>query len=82
MSVTLRNGAGEEVVTAPGKAVLGHPANAVLWLMSKGVVLKPGDLVSVGSFGPLTPSAKMQGGASVTYTGLPGNPSVSVTFSQ
>ena len=55
MSVTLTNGAGEEIVTAPGKAVLGHPANAVLWLVSKGIALEEGDLVSVGSFGPLTP---------------------------
>ena len=82
MSVTLRNGAGEEVVTAPGTAVLDHPANAVLWLMSKGVTFKVGDLISVGSFGPLTPSAKMKGGASVTYTGLPGDPTVSVSFTQ
>lgn len=82
MSVTLRNGADEEVVTAPGKAVLGHPANAVLWLLGKGIYLKEGDLISVGSFGPLTPSAKMKGGATATYTGLPGDPSVSVTFSE
>jgi 2-oxo-hept-3-ene-1,7-dioate hydratase len=80
MSVTLKNGVGEDVVTAPGKAVLGHPANAVLWLMSKGVKFKAGDLISVGSFGPLTPSAMMKGGASVTYTGLPGDPTVSVRF--
>ncbi|WP_299881978.1 hydratase [uncultured Sulfitobacter sp.] len=81
MSVTLTNGAGEDVTTAPGKAVLGHPANAVLWLVSKGIALQEGDLVSVGSFGPLTPAAKMKGGASVTYQGLPGDPTVSVTFS-
>lgn len=80
MIVTLRNGAGEEVITASGKAVLGHPANAVLWLMSKGITLQKGDLISVGSFGPLTPSAKMKGGASVTYMGLPGDPVVTVTF--
>lgn len=82
MSVTLKNGAGEDVVTAPGKAVLGHPVNAVLWLLGKGVRLQKGDLISVGSFGPLTPSAKMKGGASVTYTGLPGDPTISVTFTQ
>ena len=82
MIVTLRNGAGEEVATAPGRAVLDHPANSVLWLMSKGITLQKGDLISVGSFGPLTPSAKMKGGASVTYSGLPGDPVVSVTFSE
>ncbi|MGJ8626761.1 MAG: 2-keto-4-pentenoate hydratase [Sulfitobacter sp.] len=82
MIVTLRDGAGEVIVTAPGAAVLGNPANSVLWLMSKGITLQKGDLISVGSFGPLTPSAKMNGGASVTYSGLPGDPVVSVTFTQ
>lgn len=80
MIVTLRDGSGEVVVSAPGNAVLGNPANSVLWLMSKGITLKKGDLISVGSFGPLTPSAKMKGGARVTYSGLPGDPAVSVTF--
>ncbi|MGJ8616929.1 MAG: 2-keto-4-pentenoate hydratase [Sulfitobacter sp.] len=82
MIVSLRDGSGDVIVTAPGKAVLGNPANSVLWLMSKGITLQKGDLISVGSFGPLTPSAKMKGGASVTYTGLPGDPEVTVTFTQ
>ncbi len=82
MTVTLRDGTGAEVATAPGAATLGHPANSVLWLMSKGITLHKGDLISVGSFGPLTPSAKMNGGASATYVGLPGDPVVSVTFTQ
>lgn len=59
---------------------MGHPANAALWLKSKGIEFKPGDLISVGSFGPLFPPAKGNGGASVTYDGLPGNPTVSVNF--
>ena len=80
MTVTLRAADGEVLAEAPGAAVLGHPANAALWLMSKGVVFEPGDLISVGSFGPLVPPAKGKGGASVTYTGLPGDPTVSVTF--
>jgi len=82
MIVSLRDGSGEVIVTAPGKAVLGNPANSVLWLMSKGITLKKGDLISVGSFGPLTPSAMVKGGASVSYTGLPGDPDVTVTFTQ
>lgn len=82
MTVTLTDGAGETVVSVPGKAVLGHPANSVLWLMKSGVELKAGDLISLGSFGPLTPSAKMNGGASVRYDGLPGTPTVSVTFTE
>ncbi|MBE1285156.1 MAG: hydratase [Rhodobacteraceae bacterium] len=80
MTVTLSAGDGTILAQAPGKAVLGHPANSVLWLMSKGIELKPGDLVSVGSFGPLVPPQKAAGGARVSYAGLPGDPEVSVTF--
>jgi len=80
MTVTLRAADGEVLAQVPGKAVMGHPANSVLWLMSKGVEMKPGDLISVGSFGPLVPPAKGKGGATVSYQGLPGDPGVSVVF--
>ncbi|MEW2918985.1 fumarylacetoacetate hydrolase family protein [Ruegeria sp. ANG10] len=80
MTVTLRAADGEVLAQAPGAAVLGHPANAALWLMSKGIKFQAGDMISVGSFGPLVPPAKGKGGASVTYAGLPGNPTVSVVF--
>jgi len=80
MTVTLSAADGEVLAQAPGSAVLGHPANAVLWLMSKGIEFQPGDLISVGSFGPLLPPGKGKGGASVTYAGLPGDPTVSVVF--
>ncbi|MEY8830439.1 2-keto-4-pentenoate hydratase [Sedimentitalea sp. XS_ASV28] len=80
MTVTLSATDGEVLAQVPGTAVLGHPVNAVIWLMSKGITLQPGDLVSVGSFGPLVPPAKGKGGASAQYTGLPGDPTVSVTF--
>ncbi|WP_226689068.1 2-keto-4-pentenoate hydratase [Ruegeria arenilitoris] len=80
MTVTLRAADGEVLAQAPGAAVLGHPANAALWLMSKGIEFQAGDLISVGSFGPLVPPAKGKGGASVTYAGLPGDPTVSVVF--
>lgn len=80
MTVTLSAADGEILAQAPGTAVLGHPANAALWLISKGIEFQPGDLISVGSFGPLVPPAKGKGGASATYTGLPGNPTVSVVF--
>ncbi|WP_170561866.1 2-keto-4-pentenoate hydratase [Ruegeria atlantica] len=80
MAVTLRAADGDILAQAPGTAVLGHPANAALWLMSKGIEFKPGDLISVGSFGPLFPPEKGMGGASVTYEGLPGDPTVSVVF--
>lgn len=80
MQVTLRAADGEVLADVPGAAVLGHPVNSVLWLMSKGITLEPGQLISVGSFGPLFPPVKGKGGASVQYTGLPGDPTVSVTF--
>ncbi len=80
MTVTLTDGRGEIRVSAPGSAVLDHPANAVLWLMANGVTLKKGDLISVGSFGPLLPAGDMHGGVTVRYDGLPGTPTVSVTF--
>jgi 2-keto-4-pentenoate hydratase len=65
---------------APGAAVLGNPVNSALWLASTGVAFQPGDLISVGSIGPLIPPAKAMGAATVTYAGLPGDPSVSVIF--
>ncbi|KIC18567.1 2-keto-4-pentenoate hydratase [Leisingera sp. ANG-DT] len=80
MSVTMRDAAGGVLVQAPGRAVLGNPVNAALWLRSKGVVFKAGDLISVGSFGPLFPPQKTKGGVSVTYQGLPGDPVVEVFF--
>lgn len=80
MTVTLSAADGEVLAEVPGEAVLGHPVNSAIWLMSKGIILKPGDLVSVGSFGPLVPPAKGKGGATARYTGLPGDPTVSVTF--
>ena len=80
MKVMVKNAAGDVMIEAPGKAVLGNPVNSVLWLRSKGVTFKKGDLVSVGSIGPLMPAAKAGAGATVTYAGLPGDPSVSVVF--
>ncbi|QBF29825.1 2-keto-4-pentenoate hydratase [Thalassococcus sp. S3] len=82
MNVTVTAADGTLLAEAPGAAVLGHPANSVLWLVSKGIELKPGDLVSVGSIGPLIPPAKAKGGATVRYLGLPGDPEVSVVFEE
>jgi len=84
MQVSLRNGSGAELGTAPGQAILGHPFNAIAFLTqelaARGQRLKAGDVVSLGSFGrPLQPKP----GQTVTarYEGLPTGPlSVSVTF--
>jgi 2-oxo-hept-3-ene-1,7-dioate hydratase len=79
----LTDAEGREISVAPGRAVLGHPLEAVIWvsdmLERQGKRLKAGDFVSVGSIGPLNP---MKAGMSVTliYEGLPGEPSVSASF--
>ena len=73
-------GVGDDDPGIDEAAVLGNPVNSVLWLRSKGVTFKPGDIVSVGSMGPLLFPDATGGKATATYDGLPGNPSISVTF--
>ena len=80
MTVRVTAADGEVMAEAPGALVLGNPVNSVLWLTGQGVTLAPGDLISVGSISPLLPPGKAGGQAEVTYDGLPGTPSVSVTF--
>lgn len=79
MQVEARNQDGDKLLTAPGNAILGHPLRAVLWLIEDGVTFEAGDLISLGSFGPLMVP---EPGATVTvrYRGLPGDPSVEVGF--
>jgi 2-keto-4-pentenoate hydratase len=82
MSVVATNATGQELAKAPGAAILGHPLNAVIWLAADlrkaGITLKPGDLLSLGAFGNLPATAGQ--GIRVRYDGLPGNPSVAVSF--
>lgn len=48
---------GRPVVTARGKALLGHPLDVVLWLVEQGNYdLKPGSIISLGSFGTFGPA--------------------------
>lgn len=74
---------GTEVDRGKGSDVLGHPLNAVVWLAQdmarSGHALKPGDLISLGSFSRLHPP-KPGLAVEVVYQGLPGNPSVKVSF--
>lgn len=79
MTVTMTDQTGRELAASPGSAVLGHPLNAVLWLRKSGITFKAGDLISVGSFGPLLPP-KPGLTVTVTYRGLPGDPTVRVNF--
>lgn len=80
MVVTVTAEGGDVLAEAPGSSVLGNPAASVLWLRDNGVRFQAGDLISVGSIGPLLPPAKANGGASVTYAGLPGDPTLTVRF--
>ncbi|HYD67700.1 2-keto-4-pentenoate hydratase [Azospirillum sp.] len=85
MKVVARDDAGATVAESTGAAVLGHPMNVVLWLVenlnAEGIKLKAGDLLSLGSFSPLTPPKSGQS-FTVSYEGLPGaaTPKVRVTF--
>lgn len=74
---------GGVLAESTGAATLGSPAHAALWLVEdlkkSGRRLEAGDLVSVGSFTPLTPPKPGQA-ITVRYEGLPGDPEVSVRF--
>ena len=84
MTVRLNDGkSGAELSRGKGSDILDHPLNAVVWLADalgkEGLAMKPGDLISLGSFSPLTPPKP---GLSVqaTYDGLPGAQPVAVNF--
>lgn len=83
MTVRLLDQDGKEIDSGKGAAILDQPLNAVLWLAAdlkrSGLALKKGDLLSLGSFSRLLPP-KPGTGAKAVYEGLPGNPSVSVSF--
>jgi 2-keto-4-pentenoate hydratase len=74
---------GKELSQAKGHVLMDHPVNAAMWLAQalkpEGVALKPGELLSLGGYIPPAPT---QPGTSisVTYLGLPGDPSVTVHF--
>ena len=86
MTVTATDQNGAVLAKAKGEALLGHPLNPVLWLLedltATGETLKPGDLISLGSFArPQPPHAGQT--VTVRYDGLPGGPlKVSVTFTE
>ncbi len=83
MRVVVADQKGNEIASGRGSAILDHPLNAVLWLAQElgksGIRLKPGDLLSLGSFtAPMNPRPGLA--VTVRYEGLPGNPEVSVRF--
>jgi 2-keto-4-pentenoate hydratase len=83
MNVVLVDGAGAELGKGKGSDILEHPLNAVVWLAGalaqEGLAMKPGDLISLGSFSPLLPP-KAGLKATATFSGLPGAAPVSVQF--
>ena len=83
MNVVLTEGAGMPLGMGKGSDILEHPLNAVVWLAQalakEGLAMKPGELISLGSFSPLLPP-KPGLKATATYNGLPGAAPVSVTF--
>lgn len=76
-----------ELARGKGSDILENPLNAVVWLAKalarEGLAMKPGELISLGSFSPLLPP-KPGLMVTATYQGLPGGqaqaPSVSVKF--
>jgi 2-keto-4-pentenoate hydratase len=82
MTVVMRED-GKELARGPGSAIMGHPLNSAMWLARdlerSGIRVKPGDLLSLGTFLPFQPP-KPGTTVTVQYLGLPGDPSVTVTF--
>lgn len=76
MSIVLKKN-GQELSRVSAEGILGHPLNAVLWLVQDmkrhGARLKPGDVLSLGS---PSPQETPRSGESYTliYEGLPGGP--------
>lgn len=83
MNVVLTDAGGAELGKGKGSDILEHPLNAVVWLAEalakEGLTMKPGELISLGSFSPLLPP-KPGLKATATYSGLPGAAPVSVQF--
>jgi 2-keto-4-pentenoate hydratase len=84
MTIVLSDDTGKEIARSEGRALMGHPLAVVLWLVKDlreaGEALRPGQLLSLGSFSPLSPP---EAGRTVTatYLGLAEAPvSVRVSF--
>lgn len=83
MKVIMTDQFGSELASASGAAIMGHPLNAVLWLIEdlrkSGERLRVGDKLSLGSFSaPLAPRSDLR--VKVRYIGLPGDPEINLRF--
>lgn len=81
--VTTEDKSGKVLARGKGDALLGNPAAAALWLAqtleTSGVDVKPGDILSLGSFNaPVPPVAGTT--ISVKFVGLPNEPKATVNF--
>lgn len=83
MRVVLKDKDGKELSRGKGSDVLGQPLNAIIWLAGALAdheeALKPGDLVSLGSFSALLPPSAGQT-VTLEYEGLSGARPVKVSF--
>jgi 2-keto-4-pentenoate hydratase len=83
MSVVVIDSNGAELSRGKGSDILEHPLNAVVWLAEalakQGLAMEPGQVISLGSFSPLSPPKPGQK-VTVRYDGLPGAAPVSVSF--
>jgi 2-keto-4-pentenoate hydratase len=74
MTVRVEDETGTIIGDYPGASLMGHPLDAVLWLVAhleaRGEALEAGDLVALGGFGPVIDMPQM-GGLRVTYLRLP-----------
>ena len=85
MKVVMTDEQGKELANAPGAAIMGHPLNAVLWLIEdvrkSGGRLRVGDKLSLGAFSaPMAPRGEMR--LKVRYMGLPGDPEINLRFAR
>lgn len=83
MVVVMQDDNGATIGRGKGSDVLGHPMNAVLWIVRDlehaAQRVQQNDKIGVGAFFPAgTPQAGRM--VKVTYQGLPGDPTVSVRF--
>ena len=83
MRVIMTDELGNELANSFGSAIMGHPLNAVLWLVEdvrkSGGRLRVGDKLSLGAFSaPLTPKREMR--VKLRYVGLPGDPEIHLRF--
>jgi 2-keto-4-pentenoate hydratase len=75
MTVTATDETGAQLAQAKGSALMGNPVQVVLWLArdlaERGLRLKAGDMLSLGTFAPAVPPKAGQT-VTVKYAGLPG----------